>query len=376
MIDGTVIREGSTDLLVPAVHSSHGPGKIQGTVFFNEQMAFNRDISVMVLRALGGNLTVADAMAATGSRSVRIANEVPRTEVTANDISSDAAEFIRSNIRLNSLGNCEASNLNMHTLFSERTFDYVDLDPFGSPVPFTQSAIRGCRKGGVLAITATDTAPLAGAHAVKCRRRYQSEPVRGYMCHEGGLRILMCSIARELAKFDRGMSPLLSFYADHYFRTYIRIKEGAAEADRTLSRLGYMEYDAATLGRSVSPEKDAVHRYGPFWLGPLHDREFVSKMDVTGISETKRASRYIDLWMNEIDTEVFVYDMSELSSFTKMSPPRIDGFMEYLNLHGRASRSHISPSSFKTDIPLGELIPLYKSYSPDSARRYSLNKDL
>ena len=45
------------------------------------------------------------------------------------------------------------------------------VDPFGSPVPFIQSAIRGCRRKGILAITATDTAPLAGAHAPKCRRR-------------------------------------------------------------------------------------------------------------------------------------------------------------------------------------------------------------
>ena len=139
--------------------------------------------------------------------------------------------------------------------------DYVDLDPFGSPAPFVQSAILGCRKKGILAITATDTAPLAGAHAPKCRRRYQSEPVRGYMCHEGGLRILMCSIARELAKFDRGMKPLLSFYADHYFRTYIQIEEGAEKADKMMAQLGYMKYDMATLERSTSVHYDPEHKY-------------------------------------------------------------------------------------------------------------------
>ncbi|MBO4569136.1 MAG: N2,N2-dimethylguanosine tRNA methyltransferase, partial [Candidatus Methanomethylophilaceae archaeon] len=257
MPPGVLIREGSTDILVPSDHSVHGPGSIKGSVFFNEQMAFNRDVSVMLLRALGRGLSVADAMAATGSRSVRIANEVPGTVVVANDISPDAVSYIDANIDLNALSNCVSSNRNMHSLFAEETFDYVDLDPFGSPVPFVQSAIRGCRRKGVLAVTATDTAPLAGAHAVKCRRRYQSEPVRGYMCHEGGLRILMCSLARELAKFDRGMRPLLSFYADHYFRTYIQIEEGAVAADSALSKLGYMEYDMETLERSVSSEKDA-----------------------------------------------------------------------------------------------------------------------
>ena len=223
MPDGVVIHEGSTDILVPKEHSSGGPGKIQGGVFFNEQMAFNRDISVMLLRSVGRDLTVAAAMTATGSRAVRIANEVKGTEVVANDYSADAIPYIEANIEMNHLENCRASNMNLHNLFTDQAFDYVDLDPFGSPVPYIQSAIRGCRKKGILAITATDTAPLAGAHAPKCRRRYQSEPVRGYMCHEGGLRILMCTLARELAKFDRGMKPLLSFYADHYLRTYVQI---------------------------------------------------------------------------------------------------------------------------------------------------------
>ncbi len=365
---GVLIREGSTDILVPSDHSVHGPGSIKGAVFFNEQMAFNRDVSVMLLRALGRDLTVADAMAATGSRSVRIANEVPGADVVANDISPEAVSYIDANIRLNSLSNCRSSYRNMHSLFAEESFDYVDLDPFGSPVPFMQSAIRGCRRKGILAVTATDTAPLAGAHAVKCRRRYQSEPVRGYMCHEGGLRILMCSLARELAKFDRGMRPLLSFYADHYFRTYVQIEEGAAAADLALSRLGYMEYDTETLERSLSAEKDQRHRYGPFWTGPLHDPGVLSRMSQLGMSDERRAFKYLNLWRNEIDTEVFVYDMSELSSHVKMSPPRIDDFMEFLNWHGHAAKSHVCPSSFKTDIPLRDLLALYREFSPDAVR--------
>lgn len=368
MPEGTVIREGQTNILVPETHSTHGPGKIQGAVFFNEQMSFNRDVSVMFLRALDRDLTVADAMTATGSRAVRIANEVKRTEVVANDYSADAYPYIEANIELNNLDNCRASNRNMHSLFTDEAFDYVDLDPFGSPVPFIQSAIRGCRKNGVLAITATDTAPLAGAHAPKCRRRYQSEPVRGYMCHEGGLRILMCTIARELAKFDRGMKPLLSFYADHYFRTYIQVQEGVENADRMLDQLGYMEYDMQTMERSTSKRYDEKHRLGPFWLGPLHDQDFVRRMDPEGMATEKRCAKYIDLWSNEIDTEVFLYDMSELSSHLKMSPPKIDDFIDLLNTSGRAAKTHICPTSFKTDLPLNEVLSLYRECTPDSKK--------
>ena len=91
--DGILIREGSTDILVPRTHSVHGPGKIQGSVFFNEQMSFNRDVSVMFLRAVGRDLTVADAMTATGSRAVRIANEVKGVQQCVVDACDGALEI-------------------------------------------------------------------------------------------------------------------------------------------------------------------------------------------------------------------------------------------------------------------------------------------
>ncbi|MDR0523764.1 MAG: tRNA (guanine(26)-N(2))-dimethyltransferase [Candidatus Methanoplasma sp.] len=359
---GALISEASTRLLVPESHSVRGPGARTGPVFFNEQMAFNRDVSVMFLRAAPAGVSVADAMSATGSRAVRIANEVPGSRVTANDISPESVEFIEENIRLNGLDNCSASNLDMHALFSGESFEYVDLDPFGSPVPFIHSAIRGCRRKGILAITATDTAPLAGAHAPKCRRRYQCEPLRGYMCHEGGLRILMCNIARELAKFDRGMRPLLSFYADHYFRTYVRVEEGAEAADRSLSSLAYAGMDGATLERSLSPEPDAGHRLGPVWAGPLHDPGHLSRMSPEGMAEPKRCAKMLDLWMGELDS-VFLYDMSELSSHTKMSPPKLEDLIDLLGMHGRASKTHVCPTSFKTDLGAADVVSLYREAS-------------
>ena len=122
--EGTVIREGGTDILVPLEHSMHGPGKKIGPVFFNEQMAFNRDVSVMLLRSLEREgMTVADAMCATGSRSVRIANEVPGSEVTANDISPSAMPYIQANIDLNHLTNCRPNCSNLHILFTDDSFD-------------------------------------------------------------------------------------------------------------------------------------------------------------------------------------------------------------------------------------------------------------
>ena len=368
MPEGTVITEGATKLLVPETHSVNGPGRIEsGSVFFNEQMAFNRDISIMLLRALEKpSMTVADAMTATGSRAVRIANEVPGTEVTANDFDENAIPYIKANIELNNLSNVTVSHANMHALFTDNSYDYVDLDPFGSPSLFIQSAIRGTRKRGILAVTATDTAPLAGAQAPKCRRRYQCEPIRGYMCHEGGLRILLCTIAREMGKFDMGMRPLLSFSADHYYRTYVQIESGTTACDRMLDQLGYMRYDMQTLERDAVHEYDSEHRLGPFWLGPLFDKGLLAKMSPEGMAREKKCTKMLDVWRNEIDSVPFVYDMSELSSFTKLSPPNLDLFIEKLNETGPASKTHFSPTSFVTELPLKDILAAYREVAHET----------
>lgn len=358
---GTVIREGATDLLVPETHSVNGPGKIHaGSVFFNEQMAFNRDVSIMLLRALKRpSMTVADAMTATGSRAVRIANEVPGTEVVANDYDENAIPYIDANISLNNLDNIVSNHANMHVLFAERSFDYVDLDPFGSPSLFIQSAIRGTRKGGILAVTATDTAPLAGAQAAKCRRRYQCEPLRSYMCHEGGLRILLCTIAREMGKFDMGMRPLLSFSADHYYRTYVQIVSGTTACDRMLDQLGYMSYEPGNPKKEVSYEYDGNHRLGPFWLGPLFDKELLSGMSSEGMAKEKKCSKMLDIWKNEIDSVPYLYDMSELSSYSKLSPPNLERLIERMNEIAPTSKTHFSPTSFITEASFEDVLSVY-----------------
>ncbi|MCL2509946.1 MAG: tRNA (guanine(26)-N(2))-dimethyltransferase [Methanomassiliicoccaceae archaeon] len=369
MPSGVEITEGRTKLLVPEKHSMHGPGTKTEDVFFNEQMAFGRDVSVMFLRALERNsVSVADAMSATGSRAVRIANEVGNTVVTANDVDPKAIPYIEHNISLNSLSNCVSSNKDLHVLFSETSYDYVDIDPFGTPVPFIHSAIRGCKKKGMIAITATDTAPLAGAQTGKCRRRYQSEPIRGYMCHESGLRILLCNMAKELAKFDRGMRPLLSFYTDHYFRIYVQVEEGAAATDRSLGNIGYIHYDPGTLGRSVSKQRDPEHDKGPFWLGSLYDKGLLGRMNPDGMEKEKRCEKMLTLWRNELDEIPFLYDLSELSSFTKLSPPKMTDLLIAMNEAGRASPTHISPTSFRTELDTKDVLAVYRESSPDKMK--------
>jgi hypothetical protein len=70
----------------------------------------------------------------------------------------------------------------------------VDLDPYGSPSVFLDSAVQSITEGGLLMCTATDMAVLCGNNGEVCYSKYGAYPLRGKYCHEMALRILLASI--------------------------------------------------------------------------------------------------------------------------------------------------------------------------------------
>jgi tRNA (guanine26-N2/guanine27-N2)-dimethyltransferase len=109
-----------------------------------------------------------------------------------------------------------------------------------------------------------------------------------------------------------------------------------------------------------------MHDKGPFWIGPLHDKNLLLRMSTLDLEKEKRCVKMLNLWRNELDEQVFLYDLSELSSFTKMSPPKLETLLEALNEAGKAAPTHMSPTSFKTELDTKEVISIYKEYSPDN----------
>ena len=86
-------------------------------------------------------------------------------------------------------------------------FDYIDIDPFGSPNFLLDSSVKRISRGGILAVTATDTSALAGSYPDACRRKYWAEPLRSEMMHEAGLRILIRKGQLIGAQFEKALTP-------------------------------------------------------------------------------------------------------------------------------------------------------------------------
>ena len=186
---------------------------------------------------------ILDALSATGLRALRYAHELPFvTSVTANDLSRQATDIIKLNVKHNELESkvrVTTSNANAHmysALTEEDTKSYnskyqvIDLDPYGTVAPFIDAALQALANDGLLCVTSTDTAIFASnSYPEKAYSQYGGLPVKGYHSHEVGLRLLLHAIASSGARYGIAIEPLLSLSIDFYARLFVRVRKSPAD---------------------------------------------------------------------------------------------------------------------------------------------------
>lgn len=357
-----LIEEGSTSVWVPCHDSeaSFPPGS--APVFYNPRMALNRDATVLVASCMEPR-TYLDAMGASGIRGCRVGNETG-TEVTINDRDPCAADLIRHNcahLNLNATVTCRDAN----ALMSEEPFDFVDLDPFGTPAPFVDAGIRSSVR--MIGITATDTAPLCGAHLKAGIRRYMARPMNTEYHAEVGLRILLGYAARMTARYDRGIEPLFCFAHEHFVRLHLRLARGTEAGDQSLARMGYIyqctgcpyraegagqfpdQFSCPICGKKLNP-------IGPLWTGSIQNEDLLTRLSEripeSGIALPDQLGKIITICRGEPAIS-YSYDYHKLAKAYRVSPGPIVSVIAALEENGYvAARSHYSGYCIKTDAPL------------------------
>lgn len=191
----------------------------------------------------GPKFRILDALSATGLRALRYAHEIPfATSVTGNDLSPSAVEAMKLNIKHNRLehkitpviGNAVA---HMYQFVGQegiggpgQKYDVIDLDPYGTAVPFLDGAIQAVNDGGLLCVTCTDAGVFASTgYLEKTYSQYGGLPIKGHHSHEGGLRLILHAIATAAAKYGISIEPLLSLSIDFYARVFVRVRKSPAE---------------------------------------------------------------------------------------------------------------------------------------------------
>jgi len=367
------VSEGGVGIEVSETRDGASEGTGEG-VFFNPEQELNRDLTVALLDTwaeegydeLGGARgTYLDAMCASGVRGVRAADA--GWDVTCTDIDGDAADLAAANLDRNGLsGETERANVNAH--LHENHYDVVDLDPFGTVVPFLDAAFTGTRE--LLCLTATDTAPLCGAHFESGVRKYGVVPRNTEFHPEMGSRTLLSAAVRTGARYDVAATPIFTHATSHYVRTYLAVERGAAAANDRIDQLGYVDWcphcywrDHA-FGLVADPTETcpncghATQTAGPLWLGPTHDQSFaaaVRERVTDEMGEATKARRLCDRLERERH-EPTHYDQHELYGDWGESAIGMEEFLDRLRAAGHpASRSHYGGTTFKTPASVTEI---------------------
>ena len=369
------IEEGLTKIQFPEYEkvSSDAP------VFYNPQMELNRDISILALQTYqkeqDREINICDLFGGSGIRGVRYKNEIDGVgHVYINDISELANEFERHNVELNHLEDIEIHqhDASMFLRCNRGEFDVIDIDPFGTPSPFLDSAGYCARRESLLCVTATDTSALCGTYKEPCIRKYNSKPYKSEYCHETGIRILAGFCALTLSKYAKCIEVLLSHSTEHYMRLYLKIKKGSKRTDETLKNIGYIShckeclYRQTTKGLAAStpdicPEcGEKLIQAGPLWLGNIQNKEFITEMIVE--SENKKLNtkdkllKLLNSCLIEADSPATFYDVHAICRSLKISAPKLDLILDNINENGfEAKKTHFQPTGIKTNAPLSEI---------------------
>ncbi|HID73378.1 TPA: methyltransferase domain-containing protein, partial [Candidatus Micrarchaeota archaeon] len=251
-------------------------------VFYDPNMTFCRSMSSLAVGAIGERLEVCDAFCASGIRGIRYAKENSNVKkLTFIDMEASAIRSAKANAKKNKL-KAKAEKGNISRLVFDTAADFLEIDPFGSPAPYTYDSFRMFNplKKAYLSVTATDVAVLCGGKTKPCLKNYHSMPMNNEFTHETGMRIMVKKIAETAAEFNMGIRPLVSFSDRHYLKTVMEVRRGAELAHRTMTSLGYIDYckncgyrAAARFPSEKCPScRKPLEYAGPLWLGELQDK--------------------------------------------------------------------------------------------------------
>lgn len=338
------------------------PDKItkDNEIFYNPVMSVNRDMSILLLNALGRTgLRIADPLAGSGVRSVRFTLELADGvigELKANDIRPSSVEKIKENMLANGVRfkvcNMDADRF----LLEERPFDHIDIDPFGPPNDFLQAAVKSIFNEGVIAVTATDTSALSGTYPRACRRKYWAEPLRNELMHEIGLRILIRKVQLVGAQFNVCVLPLYSFSTEHYMRCFLQCRKGKARADDVIRKHSFLLHCPRCLYREVSRINsricgecgNSMDAAGPMWVGRLWDKDIALKIKELSVSMPADTHKLASLIAEESKVDSpFFYDVHR---FWKRSGVNVQKRMsEIMSALPGSGRTHFSRYGIRTE---------------------------
>jgi tRNA (guanine26-N2/guanine27-N2)-dimethyltransferase len=373
MVEFVRVIEGRTILMVPKSSiTAKVPSKTPA--FFNPAAKLNRDLSILAYSAFAashGKKTFADSFTGVGARALRVAVEVPQIEqVYCNDINCIAIEYAKEAARLNSVTDRCYFSVDEVCKFLLKgdnegdRYSIVDLDPFGTPARYIDCVLRSVLDGGLVSITATDTAVLWGVHPKVCLRRYYGRPLNNTYGNETAIRLLLSLTALTASRLELAINPVFVHATKHYLRIYAKMSVSSSKANEVYDSIGYVmhcshcghRFNTREYGKGKCELCDiGLAVGGQLWTGSLHDKEFVKKM--LEQDPNRQCEKVLGAAVEEASEIPYYFRADEISSKLKSNTLSVDRIIEKLHAAGFvASKTALNTSGFKTDARIDSIL--------------------
>ncbi len=378
--DLSFVNENTTRFLVPSnALKERDPSKFP--VFFNPAAKFNRDVSIYIYRTfINGRKdkdnSFVDTMTGSGIRGLRVAKEIPAVKrIIFNDLNSFSIYISKINSILNNVYNkCDFYNKEicnfLSTVFNfEKRATIVDIDPFGTPAPYIDCLLRSVENGGLVSVTATDTAVLSGVYPKVCYRKYYGHSLRTKYSGEIGIRLLISSIALIASRMDLSIVPIFSHIYRNYVRVYCKVIKSNYFANMIQEKLGYVVHCFNCANRYLIKKPYGImdcnnchHKVtigGPMWISNLFDKELISQIINSVVesdsqtSTSKSMKDFFAIALSEIDYLPYHYINDEIGKVLKKNVMSVENILVLLNKNGYlSSKTIFATNGFKTNASL------------------------
>lgn len=299
-------------------------------------------------------------------RTIRISQEIANNQIKfihTNDFDPKVIEIIKENINYNIKDEDQRNKISLFCHDTEEylreksnfaKYDFIDIDPYGSPSLMIDPSLNAISEGGIIGITATDTMDLCGLFPSTCFITYNAVPLRSKHCHQMALRILLGNIAHKASLRKKVIIPLLSFSFGHFFRLFVQVYHDPLEASLFPSKMGNVLkctdcntirvdplFSIVKSSNNENIEKlhpksyehspncgfcgGSIKLYGPVWIDNIHHADFSNNL--LRIMESKdpifNNNKNLNGLLNVISNELsipFAYDIYTYFAKIKFTP--------------------------------------------------------
>ena len=348
-----------------------------GKAFYNPKSRFVRDLGVLaaaVYRQDQGSLRVLDALAGCGVRSLRYGQESGADYLWINEGNPQLNSILQKN-----LGSAIApdhyriTHQDAHRVFfscyqQRDYYDLVDVDCFGSAVPYLNSMLWATKIGGLMYLTSTDGRTLTGHPPEKTVQTYNAIARSHPAIQEQALRILIGATQQQAASKGFGIEPIFSLFTGQTYRIMLRL---LSKSQLNTDNYGFLAYCHSCgnyqtfswrkLNKAgCSCHNPAIVVSGAMWLGKLHDSAQLKHF--TSLAQQwkwVKIVKLLNLMQGEINFPPYYYTLREIGNRGKLDLPKRSHLIQALQDNGyRATATHIDPQAIKTNANLETIIAI------------------